>query len=437
MAQANLPTLPAVLTATPGHPASTARNATTAGSDDQAFARVLDKQLKTRPEASDRAATAASNAGDGKASSAAARAEASQAHPALRGRNADDLDDAAAQLALPAIPTVPAEPALIDPAALATDATGTANPSADPLQASLAGLPAALAAQGGQLPAEGAENAGQPEDLVAGQRPALPEPAASALAGSKNLGADVQTQTAAATHAQLPAAALDGQSQASEGHTFGAVLERAAGVAPDKPVLSAVETEAGPASRASDVAQLAANPGAGDAAAARAEPNPGAGLPWGGVPAPRPHADDSAVQMHVPQPTGHPAWAESVGSRVTWMVGAGESKAELVLTPPQLGRVEVTLTMNGEHTTAQFVAATPAAREALEQAMPRLREVLADAGISLTGSGVSTSDQQGSSGDAPRQGSGRPAVSMAPGNDAAPPARPWLQRGQGLVDTFA
>jgi hypothetical protein len=39
-----------------------------------------------------------------------------------------------------------------------------------------------------------------------------------------------------------------------------------------------------------------------------------------------------------------PAWPEEVGNRVSWMVGQHESQAELTLTPPQLGKIEVSIT---------------------------------------------------------------------------------------------
>jgi flagellar hook-length control protein FliK len=99
--------------------------------------------------------------------------------------------------------------------------------------------------------------------------------------------------------------------------------------------------------------------------------------------------------------------------------------------------VEVSLTVSGDQTTAQFVAATPAAREVLEQALPRLRDVLAEAGIQLADSGVSTSDQ----GAAGRHGNGRSPRSQegggSPTGDVTSVVSPWMRRGEGLVDTFA
>jgi flagellar hook-length control protein FliK len=146
----------------------------------------------------------------------------------------------------------------------------------------------------------------------------------------------------------------------------------------------------------------------------------------------------SAPQLTVATPAGQSAWADEVGSRVLWMVGRAESKAELVLTPPHLGKVEVSINLNGDQTTAQFVAATQSARDALEQAMPKLREILAQSGISLGQANVSTSGEQQASGDDRGQRGGRGGIGQ---NDmdagGAAPATRWVRQIEGLVDTFA
>ncbi|MBR0565920.1 flagellar hook-length control protein FliK [Azoarcus sp. L1K30] len=141
-------------------------------------------------------------------------------------------------------------------------------------------------------------------------------------------------------------------------------------------------------------------------------------------------------QLTVATPAGQSAWADDVGNRVMWMVGRAESKAELVLTPPHLGKVEVSINLNGDQTTAQFVAATQSARDALEQAMPRLREILAQSGISLGQANVSTSGDQQASGDergrGGNRGSGTGGVETGGGVSAAQ----WTRQAEGLVDTF-
>lgn len=154
-------------------------------------------------------------------------------------------------------------------------------------------------------------------------------------------------------------------------------------------------------------------------------------------------AEQGAVpQLAVSTPAGQRGWAEEVGNRVTWMLGRNDAKAELVLTPPNLGKVEVSIQITGDQTTAHFVAASAAARDALEQALPRLRELLQQAGISLGQANVSTSGEQQTGQDGssrPGRARGRADAAADPAEGVYPPvpAGGWPSAGSGMVDTFA
>jgi len=91
----------------------------------------------------------------------------------------------------------------------------------------------------------------------------------------------------------------------------------------------------------------------------------------------------ASPSLRIDTPLGQAGWHDEVGQKLTWMVGNNRQQADLVLNPPQLGRVEVSLTMNGDQASAIFTSSNPAVREALENSLHRLREVLADAGVSL------------------------------------------------------
>lgn len=155
-------------------------------------------------------------------------------------------------------------------------------------------------------------------------------------------------------------------------------------------------------------------------------------------------ATPAPASAPVATPVGAPGWDNEVGDKVVWMVGRQESRAELVLNPPQLGRIEVSLTMNGDQANATFISANASVREALENAMPRLREILQGAGVSLGQTQVGAESfqqaaQQQQTGDNPGRGNGRDAdktpQGLALGHDHAPGQA--LKRGNGLVDTFA
>lgn len=147
----------------------------------------------------------------------------------------------------------------------------------------------------------------------------------------------------------------------------------------------------------------------------------------------------------VSQPVGSPGWTEELGNRVTWLASRAESKAELVLTPPQMGRIEINLTVKGDQATASFVSSNPVVREALEAALPRLREVLADAGIQLGQSQVSAENARqwaqqekhgdNSASDPARANAMNTAISSV--SSGSLPASSGLKGGRSLVDVFA
>lgn len=80
---------------------------------------------------------------------------------------------------------------------------------------------------------------------------------------------------------------------------------------------------------------------------------------------------------------GSAEWGGAVGEKVVWMASQNHQVAELHLNPPNLGPLEVRLTISNDQASALFVSHHSAVREAIETALPRLREMLADNGIML------------------------------------------------------
>ena len=79
--------------------------------------------------------------------------------------------------------------------------------------------------------------------------------------------------------------------------------------------------------------------------------------------------------------------------RVLKNQGGGEAKVNLH--PAELGRMSISVTTDGNETRVAFVVETSQARQAVESAMPRLRDMLESAGLSLSDSDVSERrDQQ-------------------------------------------
>jgi flagellar hook-length control protein FliK len=143
---------------------------------------------------------------------------------------------------------------------------------------------------------------------------------------------------------------------------------------------------------------------------------------------------------------GTPAWDQALGQKVVWLAAGGQQSASLTLNPPDLGPLQVVLNVNNDQATATFTAAQPEVRQALEAAMPKLREMMSEAGIQLGTATVSAglpNNGQNSPGEQPqqqqqRQGSGRFDTNNGQPEPAIRSVRgAAISSGQGLVDTFA
>jgi len=88
-------------------------------------------------------------------------------------------------------------------------------------------------------------------------------------------------------------------------------------------------------------------------------------------------------------PVQTPQWSQSLGQSVQWMVNQNMQHAEIKLNPPDLGLLDIRVTVNNDQASVTFVAPNAAVREALESAMPKLREMLEESGVSLADVNVS------------------------------------------------
>lgn len=137
---------------------------------------------------------------------------------------------------------------------------------------------------------------------------------------------------------------------------------------------------------------------------------------------------------------GTAAWDQALGQKVVWMTAGGQQTASLTLNPPDLGPLQVVLNISNDQANATFTAAQPEVRQALEAALPKLREMMGDAGIQLGEATINagTANQHGASSRSSQQAPGafnnRDEQRDTPIQGGGVPAR---TSGLGLVDTFA
>lgn len=97
------------------------------------------------------------------------------------------------------------------------------------------------------------------------------------------------------------------------------------------------------------------------------------------------------VQSGVRVPVGQPQWSQAVGERVLWLAAQNLTSAELRLDPPDLGPMQVRVSMNNDQINVSFSSQQVAVREALDQSAQRLREMFNEQGLKL--GDVNVSDQ--------------------------------------------
>ncbi len=102
------------------------------------------------------------------------------------------------------------------------------------------------------------------------------------------------------------------------------------------------------------------------------------------------------VNAHkVEAPVGTPAFTDEVGGKITWLANQGVQSASLQLSPEHLGPVNVHISVQDGSATVSFNAAHVDTRTALEQALPRLREMFSTQGLTLTDASVSHQSPRG------------------------------------------
>ncbi len=104
----------------------------------------------------------------------------------------------------------------------------------------------------------------------------------------------------------------------------------------------------------------------------------------------------------------HPEWGQEMSERIVWMHKRAIPSAELRLNPEHLGPVRIKIDINQEQATVAFSAQHAAVKEAIDAALPRLRELFSAQQIHLAEVTVSQdeSGQKQPRGFAQTQGDG-------------------------------
>lgn len=152
-------------------------------------------------------------------------------------------------------------------------------------------------------------------------------------------------------------------------------------------------------------------------------------------------APSGTISASISAAVTQPAWGDEFCQKITWIATQHNQSAELHLNPPQLGPLDVVLKINGDQASATFTSPHAAVRDAIELALPKLREMLADNGIMLGNAMVNDQapkNGQDSASQKPQRGAATSASEGATDSARIQEARvSSISRHNGMVDTFA
>lgn len=141
---------------------------------------------------------------------------------------------------------------------------------------------------------------------------------------------------------------------------------------------------------------------------------------------------------------------EQVHERINMMMAKNLKFVDIRLDPPELGKIQIKLTLNQDQASVQFTVNNHQTRDIVEQAMPRLREMLQQQGLQLAQSSVQqeTSQQfsgQQSNSSAHSQSGQQPSTkatavegqSVAESDQLDPQASVFVTENKDQVDYYA
>ena len=165
--------------------------------------------------------------------------------------------------------------------------------------------------------------------------------------------------------------------------------------------------------------------------------------PAASQPAGTAHSEVSTLNLptraHVQAAVGSHNWAAELGNKLTLLATRDAQSATLYMTPADLGPVQVRIEMKHDQASVWFTAEHPDTRSALEQALPKLRELFSAQGMSLTDAGVfgNRSHQQGQPHAQPHSGNSGFAGPLFASDEALADTATVRSLSLSMLDTYA
>jgi flagellar hook-length control protein FliK len=148
--------------------------------------------------------------------------------------------------------------------------------------------------------------------------------------------------------------------------------------------------------------------------------------------------DQSGIHTHLRESS----WSQQFGEKIVWLAKNDQQSAQININPPELGPVQITLNLSGDQAKVTFASPHMEVRQAIENSLPQLKEMLSSAGINLGQTNVGANLAQQNPDNPYQNANGKHLAdenAILPANDKAlnVTTSSVLQKGRGLVDLFA
>lgn len=256
--------------------------------------------------------------------------------------------------------------------------------------------------------------------------PLLPEAAATLRTLDQTL-TRAATTPLRATNSLLPTTSLDASAVIDGAAETDLAFERMS-----QQMLNATRTAVEPSLDASSRLLTASTAGQGHVASST------------GLLAPSPTGDRLTTSLletptsSISTPVRDSAWSDRISQHVMSMAAGKTRTAEIRLTPAELGPLRVQIDVDDGTANVAFQSQHAATRDALELALPRLRELLAENGLSLGQANIGEHDQaqREQSSHVAQDNEQNAAHDSDVETDVGQTRTPNQSRGRGLVDAF-
>lgn len=394
-------------------PATTPANATMSNDDGSASKKPAFDDMVRRPARRDDAVrTQTSRAGEAK-DRAAPRPERTAGRPDKAAPASTEKDTTEEALAASSVPPILMElPPIQAPTPLAAAAVVVAEPIGNPLLAGAQLVPSAPVHADG-LPTGGAT--AMPAALMSASLPDM----AVGIPPDTSPDSTTPVPPGTATTSQPASAATDAKAPLQNLLSFAAHLAtgQVAAAVPDaihlgRDLVDAFRSEEGDAP--TPTGNLLAGVGASNAPLGLAR-------------------TETVNAMEAPSADLHGGhFDEDIGDAVRWMADQKIGHAHIKVTPNDLGTVEIRLRLDGDRVHADFSSAQAEVRQALENGLPRLRDMLGQHGFQLAHADV------GQHHTSPSQGAASPHGESSADTEALTETPHTVRMtARGLVDAYA